>query len=158
MTDEAFPKVIPLGDIKWRRSYRNRVMFEITKLAHGSDLKASQIEAIAKYVLAEVDHMTSIRDKDIETKDEIIEAAYTALEDHVGTERVLGFDPVHGEATETIPLRECIDRLIVDSLVYRGALERCIKSLLASAVPHPVEHPTMWKAWQEAKDLIGDPQ
>lgn len=145
----------PLGNWRWRRGYRDRVMLEITKLVHGSDLRASQIDAIAKYVLSEVDYKTSIRDRDIESKDDVIDGAYAALEDHVGTERVLGFDPVHGETKESIPLRECIDRLIVDSLVYRGALEKCIRTLLASAVPHPVEHPTMWKAWREAEELIG---
>jgi hypothetical protein len=92
------------------------------------------------------------------TQEEIIEAAYLALEDHVGTERVIGFDPVHGETRETIPLRECIDRLIVDSLVYRGALEKCIKSLLDSARPHPVEHPTMWRAWRKAEELLCIPK
>lgn len=46
----------------------------------------------------------------------------------------------------------------LDPLIYTTRkLEATIRSLLASAVPHPGEHPTMWRAWRDAEAVLGIP-
>lgn len=46
----------------------------------------------------------------------------------------------------------------LDPYIYRTRrLEAVICSLLASAVPHPKEHPTMWRAWRDAETVLGIP-
>jgi len=40
---------------------------------------------------------------------------------------------------------------VVDRL---QAAEDMIRRMLASAVPHPVEHPTMWSSWYAAEKLL----
>lgn len=42
---------------------------------------------------------------------------------------------------------------IYEARMLRGV----IRMMLAAAVPHPVEHPTMWKAWRSAAALMGLP-
>lgn len=117
-----------------------------------------------------------------------LDKAGSAVPDYIGDERVLGFDPVHGEKTEPVPLCERIEALadtakramdcveavekeLADTraLLARGvelfggddekikALDAAIRALLNSAVPHPVEHPTMWRAWRKAEALLGIP-
>ena len=34
-------------------------------------------------------------------------------------------------------------------------LEESLRDVLKSAVPHPVEHPTMWTAWRKAEAMLG---
>lgn len=38
-----------------------------------------------------------------------------------------------------------------------AALDAMIRDLLASAVPHPVDNPTMWSAWYRAERFLGIP-
>jgi hypothetical protein len=40
-------------------------------------------------------------------------------------------------------------------LSHERELRDALMNVLSSAVPHPVEHPTMWRAWREANRLLG---
>lgn len=46
----------------------------------------------------------------------------------------------------------------LDPLIYKTRkLDAVIRGLLSSAVPHPGEHPTMWRAWRDAEAVLGIP-
>ena len=53
------------------------------------------------------------------------------------------------------------DQCREDVLDARAEIERLrglIDTLLASAVPHPVHNPTMWRAWRKTEEALGIPE
>jgi hypothetical protein len=64
-----------------------------------------------------------------------------ALTNHAGPEKKVEFHPVPEDHIPTLR-------------ADRDAARELIQNLLDSAYPHPVEHPTMFKAWREAEKFL----
>jgi hypothetical protein len=72
---------------------------------------------------------------------------------------VLPADPGHGISCATC------EKVLPASIMMRRSsvpderiakLEACVRALLASASPRAADHPTMWDAWGDAAELLGE--
>jgi hypothetical protein len=88
------------------------------------------------------DHILELREACRRFEAEL-QAAKDAVPEHIGDERVLGYDPVHGETTEPVPLCERIEALAEEG---RYAMDRC-EALESETKTAPITTALEAKVW-----------
>ena len=94
---------------------------------------------------------------------EVIKAVMNACVDTLNEYDPEELAPVYDEATLLIGekiAKRTADNLVPEvqaALAERDAYREMIETLLKSAHPHPIEHPTMTRAWETARNLLDSP-